>query len=275
MRLLPGIFKHSVALLWNCLKLAETSNHEIRKQTEAAAAVSVRVRRCSMLLLLLLPTSMAMLVCMSSTRQSNQLNCVSWCIGGATYIHRCQVTKKLILFIPFQKPSPVEACSRLEKPPYQEECHILCPQSCILSSWSEWSPCQNSCSSRLLSSRAALPSFRNRTLLALGEMTNGSGGGKWIRSKPKFLFVSRQLVVLLLLVLIEPWGHISTLLSFCWQQSFPFLLLSSVVLRQHSPTISFFHRLSWIVRSENVSGPNGMRHFSLAGGALEHLSRPQ
>ena len=29
---------------------------------------------------------MAMLVCMSSTRQSNQLNCVSWCIGGATYM---------------------------------------------------------------------------------------------------------------------------------------------------------------------------------------------
>ena len=66
-----------------------------------------------------------------------------------------------------QNPAPVEACSHLNQPPYEEKCQIQCPTENIMSTWSAWSSCPPSCSSGRIS-RDQSTSFRNRTLLALG-----------------------------------------------------------------------------------------------------------
>lgn len=70
-------------------------------------------------------------------------------------------------------PSPIEACSKLKMPPYEEPCHIRCPTECVVSPWTEWGACPSTCSTRGRDRRLPLV-FRNRTILALGS--NGTGG---------------------------------------------------------------------------------------------------
>ncbi|KAI1899231.1 hypothetical protein AGOR_G00059680 [Albula goreensis] len=62
---------------------------------------------------------------------------------------------------------PSELCQD-DAPPTQVSCYLSCPRDCVLSSWSHWSPCSHSCSSKTSEGRQS----RTRTILALP----GEGG---------------------------------------------------------------------------------------------------
>ncbi|KAJ8392650.1 hypothetical protein AAFF_G00073240 [Aldrovandia affinis] len=62
---------------------------------------------------------------------------------------------------------PSELCSD-DAAPSQVSCHLPCPRDCVLSSWSDWSPCSHSCSTKNSEGRQS----RTRTVLALP----GEGG---------------------------------------------------------------------------------------------------
>jgi hypothetical protein len=54
-------------------------------------------------------------------------------------------------------------CARRQvKPITEEPCLLPCPYDCVLSPWSEWSPCSHSCSSP----RQMALRHRNRTVIA-------------------------------------------------------------------------------------------------------------
>ncbi|XP_054260593.1 thrombospondin type-1 domain-containing protein 7A-like [Macrosteles quadrilineatus] len=58
-------------------------------------------------------------------------------------------------------------CPQL-KPPTEEPCLLPCPYDCVVSGWSNWSPCSQSCSTR---NKLAMR-YRNRTIIA----PHGPGG---------------------------------------------------------------------------------------------------
>lgn len=63
---------------------------------------------------------------------------------------------------------PYHLCSELPRPDVMA-CEIPCATDCVLSEWSQWSPCSHSCSSKIAEGSQS----RSRSILAL------PAEGKW------------------------------------------------------------------------------------------------
>lgn len=68
------------------------------------------------------------------------------------------------LNLPFSGSSPVPIALCVDDPPPTEvACEVACPSDCVVGSWSPWSPCSHSCTTKTAEGQQS----RTRTVLAI------------------------------------------------------------------------------------------------------------
>jgi hypothetical protein len=81
-------------------------------------------------------------------------------------------------------------CARRVKPITEEQCLLPCPYDCVLSLWSDWSPCGHSCSS------PHQMALRHRNCTVMAPPGEGRCAPSWVITFLNFQFISKSRLVI-------------------------------------------------------------------------------